>query len=135
MLKLIPYIAFYLLAAQITFSTANGKEPVWKATGSPLTTEEARAALAGNSLLGKTKRGTKVKFYFSDRMEAYRVLESGPVEQEFHLLRGGILCWRRPDSQFCYRIFMDGDAYAFAFLNLAISHQGKILPGDAFGVE
>ncbi len=135
MLKHFLRIAFCFLAVQITFGSVHGKEPAWKADGAPLTTDEVLAALAGNSLLGETKRGTKVKFFFGEAMNGYRVLKSGPVKQEFHLLRGGILCWRLTDRQFCYRVYVDGEEYAFAYLNLSISHRGKILPGDAFGVE
>lgn len=134
-LKLIRHIAVCLLAMQITFDAAHGKGPIWKATGTPLTTDQVRAAMAGNSLLGATRRGTAVKFYFTEDMDAYWVRTSGPAKQEFHLLRGGVLCWRRSEDQFCYRVYVDGEDYVFAFPNLSISHQGKILPGDAFGVD
>ena len=133
MLKRSLTIAFCLLAAQINLNVAFGDDAAWKAVGAPLTTEEARAALAGNSLRGETRRGTKVRLYFTENMDAYRILKSGPAPQEYHLLRNGVLCWRRAERQYCYRIFVDGEEYAFAFLNLDISHKGEILPGDAYG--
>lgn len=33
------------------------------------------------------------------------------------------------------RLCISGDGEAFAFINLSVSNRGKILRGDAFGVE
>lgn len=110
-------------------------EPAGQSTSAsapvPLTSEQIRTQIAGNTVIGKSGSGRDAEIYFTPSLKAKFTNSSSANDIQYELLKNGIICTNQPSRRFCYRVYLTGDRVLVTYADGTPEFTGRLVPGNA----